>query len=118
MLRWETSTNETTGHPIRGYNAASAADLLLGRPPVEGLIEARDEALVVERLAQETVCTGLHGLGLDLLLEIRRYKDHRNAAAVGDQSILQVDSAHARHMKIGNHAGRLLPMLRLQVFFG
>src|SRR5579871_1390917 len=111
MLRWETSTNETTGHPIRGYNAASAADLLLRRPPVEGLIEARDEALVVERLAQETVCTGLHGLGLDLLLEIRRYENGGGAGTVSEQSVVGGGSAGAGGMEIGNQASRLLPKL-------
>ena len=94
------------------------ADLLPGVAVIEGLIEAVDETFVVKRFAQKAECSSLQGLGLNLLLEIRRDKNHRHATAVSDQSILQVYTAHAGHVEIGNQARRLLPVLGLQVFFG
>lgn len=118
MLRWETTTNETTGILYGGIMRPEGADLLPGVAVIEGLIEAVDETFVVKRFAQKAEGSGLHGLGLDLLLEIRGDKNDRHAAAVGDQAVLQVDSAHAGHMQIGNQAGRTPPMVGLQVFFG
>ena len=97
---------------------AAALDLSLCPPLAERLVKARDEAFVIKRFAQEAERSGLHGLGLDVFLEIRCYKYDWNAAAIGDQSILQVDSAHAWHVEVGNQAGRMPPMFRLQIFFG
>src|SRR5712671_1200817 len=77
---------------------------------LHGRIEVFDQFLGVERLTQEAGCSGFQCLRPDILLGESRDEDDRQPVSLRLQKILQLDSAHARHMNIRDHAGGVIQL--------
>src|ERR1700719_4673934 len=89
-----------------------------GNRTAEGLIEAFDQAVLAERLAQKTESARIQDPVADPFVEIGGHEYDRRRVAVGDQTGLQIGPAHARHVQIGNHARRFPNIAGTQVLFG
>ena len=75
-----------------------------------GRIEVFDQCPSVERLTQEAGCSGFQCLRPDILLGESRDEDDRQPVSLRLQKSLQLDSAHAWHMNIRDHAGGVIQL--------
>jgi hypothetical protein len=90
----------------------------LSHAPVEGLIEAFDQDLSVYRLVQETYCSRLQRSRANCVIMEGCDENDRSAAAPGKQAALQLDTAHARHLNVGDYARHIVQARRLQKILG
>jgi len=77
---------------------------------LHGRIEVFDQYLSVERLTQEAGCSGFQRLRPDALRGESRDEKDRQPVSLRFQKILQLDSAHAWHMNIRDHAGGVIQL--------
>ena len=75
--------------------------------PVERLIERFDQGLNVNRLVKEGNGARLDGLRANGLVRKCGDEDNGRITTSSAKDPLQVDAAHARHLNVGNQAGRL-----------
>jgi len=101
-----------TPRKARGQLSAGAAYL----GALEGISQTINQRLVIEGLAQETACAGVQDPHTDPFVARRGHENNGRRIAVGDQPILQVGSAHARHPQIGYQARRVADAARSQIF--
>ena len=73
-------------------------------------IEVFNQCPGVEGLAQEAGCSGFECLRPDALLGESRDENDRQPVSLGLQEILQLYSAHARHMNIRDHAAGVIKL--------
>ena len=73
-------------------------------------IEAFNQCPGVERLTQEAGCSGFQCLRPDILLGESRDEDDRQPVSLRLQKSLQLDSAHAWHLNIRDHAGGVIQL--------
>ena len=73
-------------------------------------IEVFNQCPGVEGLAQEAGCSGFQCLRPDILLGEGRDEDDRQPVSLRLQKSLQLDSAHARHMNIRDHAAGVIKL--------
>jgi hypothetical protein len=85
-----------------------AAKLLAAVASVQRLIETFNQDLPVDGLAQETYCPGLHRSRPNVLFVEGRDENNGRAVTLGNQQALQLDTAHARHLHVSNHARRIM----------
>src|SRR5580700_3382930 len=76
-----------------------------------------NQAIFVERFAQEADRSRLQRSRPDSLLREGRDEDDRRAVALRDQTVLQLDPAQTRHLHIRDQTGRVIYMVRLQEIF-
>jgi hypothetical protein len=84
---------------------------------VQSRMNVVNQAIFVERFAQETNRSRLQRSGPDSLLRKGRDEDDRRAVALRDQTPLQLDPAQARHLHIRDQTRRVIYMVRLQEIF-
>ena len=77
---------------------------------LHGRIEVFDQYLSVERLTQEAGCSGFQCFRPDALLGESCDENDRQPVSLRLQKILQLDSAHARHMNIRDHAAGVIQL--------
>ena len=92
-------TNVALSHRRRLLLGGSDARIL------ESFIDTFDKTFVVKRLVQDSEGPTVQNPSADLFIEIGCHKNHRRAQTIGNQPILQVNSAHAWHLQIRDHAG-------------
>jgi hypothetical protein len=90
--------------------------ILLGQH--ESLVEAVDQGLSIDRLAQETYRSGLHCPRAHGVIIEGRYENERYAAILGKQQDLQLDAAQARHLNVGDHTFRIVYVWRAKKIIG
>jgi hypothetical protein len=101
------------------FNGAPAEGLGLCDPalaPHQSPFHTFEPPGIIERLAQETDCPGVHCLLSNLFLGERSNENHRRAVTPSNQALLQLDAAHAGHLHIRNEAGRVAQSRRSQKF--
>jgi hypothetical protein len=92
--------------------------LFQGLVLLECLIKAFDQMFIVKRLAQKAERSGVQYSNADFFIGISGNESHRDAPAVRNQAILQVRSAHAGHVQIGDQTGRVRNTIGPEIFFG
>jgi hypothetical protein len=100
-----------------GYRIHRLADLRaeeslagLTTMALHGRIEVFDQCLGVERLTQKAGCSGFQCLRLDALVGESRDENDRQPISLRLQKILQLDSAHAWHLNIRDHAAGVIQL--------
>src|SRR5215813_8935538 len=83
-------------------------------PSLYRLVDEFYQRFTFERLAEEAQGASLYGARPQPLLGEGGHEDDGDAATLRQQRFLQVDAIQARHLQIGDHAGRMLQMRRLQ----
>jgi hypothetical protein len=73
-------------------------------------IEVFNQCPSVERLAQKAGCSGFERSRPDALLGESRDENDRQPVALGLQEILQLYSAHTRHLNIRDHAAGVIQL--------
>ena len=73
---------------------------------------------LVEWLAQEGKRSGLEGACPHVFIGITRQENDGNAMTMGDEPILQIKGAQARHMQIGDQARCAADLLIVEKCFG
>jgi transposase len=71
--------------------------------PPQGRVEAFDQTLSVEGFGQETNCSGFPRSCSDGFFGECCDENERHRVPLREQSFLQVDTAHGRHLDIRNH---------------
>jgi hypothetical protein len=77
---------------------------------LHGRIEVFDQYLSVERLTQEAGCSGFQRFRPDALRGESRDENDRQPVSLRLQKILQLESAHAWHLNIRDHAGGVIQL--------
>ena len=101
-----------SGYPglqLRGWTALGAK---------QRLVQALDQALVAERLGQETKGAGLQDSRTDFLVGEGGDKNDRRAMPLGKQAILQIRTVHAGHLDVGDQTSRVRGAIRPQILLG
>src|SRR5215831_4727014 len=83
-------------------------------PSLYRLVDEFYQRFSFERLAEEAQGASLYGARPQPLLGEGGHEDDGDAATLRQQRFLQLDAIQARHLQIGDHAGRMLQMRRLQ----
>ena len=114
-LAWQTSSTAIRRRRADAYSPGapqSDAGSLAGLTTMalHGRIEVFDQYLTVERLTQEAGCSGFQCLRPNALLGESCDENDRQPVSLRFQKILQLDSAHARHMNIRDHAGCVIQL--------
>jgi len=73
-------------------------------------IEVFNQCPSVERLTQEAGCSGFQRFRPDALLGESRDENDRQPVSLRLQKILQLDSAHAWHVNIRDHAAGVIQL--------
>src|SRR5262245_41990398 len=108
------------GAPARetGEGALWATSCISGTPAsLQRLVDQRYRRLCFERLAEEAQRSPSHRARLDPIFGKRRDKDDRYLTAPRQQQPLQLYPAQARHLQIGDQAGGVILMRRIQKLF-
>ena len=82
----------------------AAAKCLFVVASLQRFIEAFDQGLPVDGLAQETYCSGPHRSRPNAFFVEGRDENDRRAVTSGNQKALQLDPAHAWHLNVSDHA--------------
>jgi hypothetical protein len=98
--------------------APAAAKLLSALCPLQGRIEALDQGLSAEGLVQKAYRSGLHRPRPNALFVEGCDENDRHAVTLGNQEALQLDTAHARHLNVRDHARRIVHTWRLEKICG
>jgi hypothetical protein len=80
--------------------------------------EALDQGRSRKGLAQETNRSGLQRPGADALIGEGRDENERRTVTLGAHKDEQVQTAHGRHLYVGNHTRRVIQVGRLQELLG
>src|SRR5215470_14829455 len=83
-------------------------------PSLYRLVDEFYQRFTFEGLAEEAQGTSLHDARPQPLLGKSGHEDDRDVATLRQQRFLQFDAVQARHLQIGDHAGRMVQMRRLQ----
>src|SRR5215813_13770929 len=86
-------------------------------PSLYRLVDEFYQCFTFEGLAEEAQGTSLHDARPQPLLRKSGHEDDRDVATLRQQRFLQFDAVQARHLQIGDHAGRMVQMRRLQERF-
>src|SRR5262249_4866620 len=86
-------------------------------PSLYRLVDEFYQRFTFEGFAEEAQGTSLHEARPQSLLVKSGHEDDRDVAALRQQRFLQFDAVQARHLQIGDHAGRMVQMRRLQELF-
>ena len=73
-------------------------------------METTDKVLLVKGLAEKAESATRQSPPADAILREGGDENHRKPPAIGDKAILQIDAADARHLHIGNDAGRVVEL--------
>jgi hypothetical protein len=106
---------------IRSVNDAAAPDPSFtgwSGISLECSVKTFDQRLSVERLGQQANRSGFLHSRTDGLVGEGRNENERHALLPVAQEGLQFDTAHYRHLDVGNHAGCVIEVGRLQEFLG
>jgi hypothetical protein len=85
--------------------------------PIEGAIDALNEGLSVKRLREKADSPVRERPLLDSRIRKSGNKDDRRSTIFGRQSALQLETANARHLNVGDEAGRFAEFRRLEKLF-
>src|SRR5215472_16937977 len=86
-------------------------------PSLYRLVDEFYQCFTFEGLAEEAQGTSLHDARPQPLLRKGGHEDDRDVATLRQQRFLQFDAVQARHLQIGDDAGRMVQMRRLQELF-
>src|SRR5215472_2303516 len=86
-------------------------------PSLYRLVDEFYQRFTFEGLAEEAQGTSLHDARPQPLLRKGGHEDDRDVATLRQQRFLQFDAVQARHLQIGDDAGRMVEMARLQELF-
>ena len=84
----------------------------------QGSVEAFDQRLSVERFGQQTNRSEFPHSRTDGLVGEGRNENEWHALPPGEQEGLQLDTAHGRHLDVGNHARSVAEVGRPQELLG
>jgi hypothetical protein len=86
--------------------------------PLQGGIEAVDQGFSGERFGQETGRFRLQGSYASVVKGEGTDENEGYAVSLGKQMGLQLETAHRRHLNIGDHARSVIQVRRPQEFLG
>ena len=105
----------TPGLGLRGVS--------LGETPqvsgsLQSLLKTAEQVVVIVWLAQEANCSGLHCACPRGIVRKTRDENDGDAMTSGDQPMLQVNAAQARHLQIGDQARCVVDFRGFEKFVG
>ena len=85
---------------------------------LQSLVEIADQVVGIEWLAQECNRPSIHGVCPHVFIGIASDENNGEAMTRGDQPVLQIKAAQARHIQIGDEARYLADLLGVEKFLG
>jgi hypothetical protein len=96
-----------TSSPARACGHSLAASAIAA---LQGLVEASDQMIFIEGLAQEAECASRQGARPETFVRKSRDKNYRQAMALGNQVPMHLNSAQTRHLHVRNDTGSVMPL--------
>jgi hypothetical protein len=106
------------GHVAEIVSETKSEGVLIESLACESFVQTRDQAIVTERFSQITARASRQQADTHSLLGKCGHEDDRYLVTIRDQALLQLDSAYARHLHVGNNASRVGDSPRIQIFYG
>ncbi len=98
---WVAGSTYVAGNPLADRTSEG---------PLDGLVKAFDEDVLVERLAQEARPSVLERALTDALIRNGRDEDKRDVVPMAAQMSLQIHPAHSRHADVDDRARCIVQM--------